>query len=75
MEVGSEIVAGATISVLKNIDIGAIRVVADRIAIGGRDNFGLAPASTRSVSLMGFAVKSWCNLLLSHPERKSGPWL
>jgi hypothetical protein len=50
MEVGSEIVAGATISVLKNIDIGAIRVVADRIAIGGRDNFGLAPASTRSVS-------------------------
>jgi hypothetical protein len=70
MEVGSEIVAGATISVLKNIDIGAIRVVADRIAIGGRDNFGLAPTFTRSVSLMGFAVKSWCNLLLSHPERK-----
>jgi hypothetical protein len=46
MEVGSEIVAGATLSVLKNIDIGAIRVVADRIAIGGRDNFGLAPSAS-----------------------------
>jgi hypothetical protein len=38
------------------IDVGAIRTVNDRVAILGRDNFGLAPASPKTITLAGRAV-------------------
>ena len=47
---------GATIPTVTVVGVGAIWTVNNRFAIFGSYNFGLTPASPRTIALLGFAV-------------------
>jgi Putative MetA-pathway of phenol degradation len=51
-----ELNAEATIPTVTVIGVGAIWTVNDRLAVFGSYNFGLTPASPRTIALTGFAV-------------------